>query len=31
MGARVVIVAGIWFAFWMILAAGSRRLDGRPG
>ena len=29
MGRRVVIVAGIWFAFWMILAAVDRRLDGR--
>ena len=31
MGRRVVIVAGLWFAFWMILAAVIGGLMSKPG
>ena len=31
MGRRVLIVAGIWFAFWMILAAVIGGLTSRAG
>ena len=31
MGRRVVIVAGLWFAFWMILAAVVGGLMAEPG
>ena len=29
MGRRVAVVAGLWFAFWMILAAAAVHAEGK--